>query len=87
MGTISVWYKNICLANAELYAMHDVDEEGIIDTQQITEEKGTNPVSLLKTVAVIVCILVVLLFGRKLIFRMIRKSQIRRHKAERRRRR
>ena len=44
-------------------------------------------VGFLKIVAVIVGILLILLFGRKFIFRMIRKSQIRKHKAERRRRR
>lgn len=87
LGMVSVWYQKSCLANAKLYAMHDVDTETVIDTQQITDEHETSAVTLLKIVAVIVGLLLILLFGRKFIFRMIRKSQIRKHKAERRRRR
>ena len=87
LGMVSVWYQKSCLANAKLYAMHDVDTETVIDTQQITDEHETSAVTLLEIVAVIVGLLLILLFGRKFIFRMIRKSQIRKHKAERRRRR
>ena len=87
LGMVSVWYQNTCLAHAKMYAMHDVDLETVVDTQELNADRETSATTLLVVIAVIVGLLLILLFGRRLIFRMIRKSQIRRHKAERRRRR
>lgn len=87
LGMVSVWYNNTCLANTKMYAMHNVDTENVVDTQIAEEEKETSAVTLLMIVGVIVGLLLILLFGRRLIFRMIHKRQIRRLKAERRRRR
>ena len=86
LGMVSVWHQNTCLAHAKVYALHDVDLETVIDTQSTMKERETSATAVLQIIAVIVGLLIVLLFGRKVIFRMIRKSQIRRHKAQRRRR-
>ena len=87
LGMVSVWYQNTCLAHTKMYAMHDVDLETVVDTQKVNADRETSATTLLVIIAVIVGLLLILLFGRRLIFRMIRKSQIRRHKTDRRRRR
>ena len=87
LGMVSVWLQNTCLAYAKMYALHDVDVEMATETQVVDEEHETSAITILVIIAVIVGLLLILLFGRGLILRIIRKSQIRRHKAERRRRR
>lgn len=87
LGTVYVWYHDVCLAQADIFALHDVKVKEVVVTEQITEEKENSAITMLIIVAVMVGLLVVLLFGRPLIFRMIRRRQIRRHKEDRRRRR
>ena len=87
LGTVYVWYRDICLAQADMYALHDVEVKEVVATEQIAEEKETSAITMLIIVAVMVGLLIVLLFGRPLIFRMIRHRQVRRHKEDRRRRR
>lgn len=87
LGTAYVWYGDVCLAQADIYALHNVQVKEVVATEQITEEKESSAVTMLIVVAVIVGLLIVLLFGRPLIFRLIRRRQIRRHKEDRRRRR
>ena len=85
ISTVQVWYNELCLAQANLYALHDVDVKEITATEEIIEEKETDASTVLIIVAVIVGLLIVLMFGRRLIFRMIRSHQIRRHRRNRRR--
>ena len=85
ISTVQVWHNELCLAQANLYALHDVDVKEIVATEEIVEEKEMDTSALLIVVAVIVGLLMVLLFGRRLIFRMIRAQQIRRHRKNRRR--
>lgn len=87
LGMVSVWLQNTCLAYAKMYALHDVDVEMATETQVVDEEHETSAITILVIIAVIVGLLLILLFGRGLILRIIRKSQIRRHKADRGRRR
>lgn len=87
LGTVSVWYQNVCLAQADMLALHDVGVQEVIATEEIAADKETSAVTVLIVVAAIVGLFVVLLFGRSLIFRTIRKRQMRRHGANRRRRR
>ena len=85
ISTVQVWYNELCLAQANLYALHDVDVKEIVATEERIEEEKTDTTTILIVVAVIVGLLVILLFGRKLIFRIIRTQQIRRHRKNRRR--
>ena len=83
--TVQVWYDGICFGQANLYAMHDVKIKEVIETQEVQEKDSSGIPSILIVVAVIVGLLFILLFGRRLIFRIIRRSQIRRHRKNRRR--
>lgn len=83
--TIEVWHDDLCLAQANLYAMHDVNVRDIVITEEITEEPDTDKTSVLIIVAIIVGLLVFLLIGRRLIIGLIRRQQIRRHRRNRRR--
>lgn len=85
ISTVQIWHNELCLAQANLYALHDVDVKEIVVTEEIIEEAEPDNHRVLIVVAVIVGLLVVLLFGRRLIFRMIRAHQIRRHRKNRRR--
>lgn len=82
---VQIWYKNICLAQADLYALHDVDEKEVIQTAKVEEKAGSDSFTVLKIMGIIVGLLLVLLFGRPLIFRLVHKYQMRRQKRERRR--
>lgn len=83
--TIQVWHEELCLAQANLYAMHDVNVRDIVVTEEIIEEQDSNNTSILIVVAVIVGLLIFLLIGRRLIIGLIRRQQIRRHRRNRRR--
>lgn len=85
ISTVQVWHEEICLAQANLYALHDVNVKNIVVTEEIIEETETDPTNILIIVAVIVGLLILLLIGRRLIFRFIRRQQIRRHRRNRRR--
>lgn len=85
LSSVQIWYKNICLAEADLYALHDVDVKEVVETEEIAEEKGAGTFTVLIATAVIVGLLIVLLFGRRVIFRIIRRHQIRRSRSNRRR--
>lgn len=82
---VQIWYNNICLAQADLYALHDVDVNEVIQTAQMREDTGGSAFKVLTVVVVIVGLLLVLLFGRPLIFRIVQKHQMRRQKNDRRR--
>ena len=83
--SVQVWHNDICLAQADLFALHDVKFKEIVETEAIAEERTTSGITILIIVAIIIGLFVVLLFGRRVIFRMIRKHQIRRHRKNRRR--
>ena len=85
ISTVQVWHENICLAHADLYAMHDVNVKQVVETQEVQEEVTTGLPSMLLIVVVIIGLLFILLFGRKLIFRIVRANRIRRHRKNRRR--
>lgn len=83
--TVQVWYDNLCLAVADLYALHDVEVKEFVEIEEPVEETDSEIPAILITVLVIVGLLIVLLFGRRVIFRMIRKRKIQRSKKARRR--
>ena len=82
---VQIWYNNICLAQADLYALHDVDVKEVVQTAQLQEDAAGDGFTVLTIVIVVVGLLLVLLFGRPLIFRVLHKQQLRRQKRERRR--
>ena len=82
---VQIWYNNICLAQADLYALHDVDVKEVIQTDQMKENAGTDSFTVLTVVVVIVGLLLVLLFGRRFILRLVHKQQMRKQKRARRR--
>ena len=85
ISTVQVWHEELCLAQANLYALHDVNEKQVIITEEIVEEPESDHSGILLIVVVIVGLLIVLLVGRRLIFRFIRKQQMRRHRRNHRR--
>lgn len=85
ISSVQVWYGGVCLAYAELFALHDVNVAQVINTADVIAEQNTNPISIFIVVLVILVLLLVLLFGRRIIFRMIHKRRIRRHRKNRRR--
>ena len=85
ISTVQVWYGELCLAQANLYALHDVKVKEVVVKEEVIEEPEKDTSTVLIVVAVIVGLLVLLLFGRRLIFRIIRAQQIRRHRKNRRR--
>lgn len=88
IATVQVWYQDLCLAVTDLYAMHDVKVREFTETEAVIEEPGKSgtPAALFVVIA-IVGLLLILLFGRRIIFRMIRRRRIRRRKQIRRRKR
>jgi len=85
VSTLQIWYRDVCIAQSEVYALHDVDVKEVIATEEQETEIGSNSFTVLTVVVVIVGLLAVLLFGRTFIFRMIHKQQLRRQKKQRRR--
>ena len=87
--TVQVWYKNLCLAVTDLYAMHDVKVvNGSVEVEDVVETptESTTPAALIVVVSIVV-LLFILLFGRTIIFRIIRMRKFRRNKQIRRRKR
>ena len=85
VSTVQIWYQDVCIAQADLYALHNVGVKEVIATEEIRQSSGTNAFTVLAIVVVIVGLLVVLMFGRGFIFRVIRKRQIRRQRNNHRR--
>lgn len=85
ISTIQVWYGEVCLAEADLYALHDVNIAEAKPVEEVQEDTSSNSLSILILVAVIVFMLLVLLFGRPIIFRIIHHRRVRRHRRNRRR--
>lgn len=88
ISTVQVWYKNICLSQANLYALHDVNVQEKKSVQEIAEDTNDMDMpTILLVVLVIVGLLILLLIGRRIIFRLIHSHRVRRHRRNRRRRR
>ena len=85
ISTVQVWHENVCLAQVDLFAMHDVDVQQVVETQEIHEKQNTGTPSVLVVVFVIIGLLLVLLLGRRIIFRIVRINRIRRRRKNRRR--
>ena len=83
--TVQVWHNDICLAQSNLYALHDVKVKDVVATEEVAQESTANGSTVLIIVGVIIGLFVILLFGRQLIFRIVRSLKIRRHRKNRRR--
>ena len=85
VSTVQVWHENVCLAQIDLFALHDVNVKQVVETQEIQEDQNSGIPSILIVVVVIIGLLIVLLFGRRILFRIIRANRIRRRRKNRRR--
>ena len=85
LASVEVWHNNVCLAQAELFALHDVKVRGTVDAETIPQETGDRDMTALFVVLIIVGLLLVLLFGKRFIFRLIHNHKVRRHRKNRRR--
>ena len=82
--SLQVWYNDLCLAQADLYALHDVDVQEIVNTQSLETASNSGMNSVFIAVVIIVGLLVLFLFGRRILYRLIRRHKIRRRKNKRR---
>ena len=85
ISTIQVWYGEVCLAEADLFALHDVNIAQIKDTVETEDTPESNRYTVLILVAIIVAMLLLLLFGRPIIFRIIHRRHVKKHRRNRRR--
>ena len=85
IASVEIWYQNVCVANADMFAMNDVVVQEAAPIEEIAVERDVGSLAVLAIVAVIIGLLIVLLFGRRIIFQMIRKRRVRRHRKQQRR--
>ena len=85
ISTIQVWYGEVCLAEADLYALHDVNVAQVSNEQVEEEVTQSNSYTVLILVVAIVAMLLILLFGRPIIFRIIHRRRVKKHRRNRRR--
>ena len=85
ISSVQIWHNDVCLAHADLYALHDVNVAQTTNLPTDSEVETTDSPTLLIIIAVITGLLLILLFGRRIIFRMIHKRRVRRHRKNRRR--
>ncbi len=84
VSAVEVWYNGLCISQVDLYAMNRVRIQEPVDLtpNEVPTPAGLSP---LLIVMIIIAVLLVLLFGRRLIYRVIRRHQIRRYRKNRRR--
>ena len=85
IAKVEVWYENTCLAQAEMFASNNVAVQEKVTLDETVVHSDGNPFAVLIIVAVIAGLLIVLLFGRPIIFRMIRRRKLKQHRRYQRR--
>ena len=85
ISTLQIWYHDVCIAQSDVYALHNVKVKEVIATEDAKVNRESSSFTVLTVVVVIVGLLAILLFGRNFIFRIIHKQQLRRQKNQRRR--
>lgn len=85
ISTIQVWHGEVCLAEADLYALHDVNVATTTAVEETEIDDSTNSNKVLILVAIIVGMFLILLLGRPILFRIIHRRRVRKHRANRRR--
>lgn len=85
VSALEVWYNSLCISQVDLYAMNQVRVQEKLDLSVKENTDASGGISPLLIVVIIVGILLVLLLGRRVIFRMIYKSRVRRYRKNRRR--
>jgi D-alanyl-D-alanine carboxypeptidase (penicillin-binding protein 5/6) len=84
IGTVEVWYKNICVGQCDMIAMHGVDQPGVNNIPLMPtaeEESDSNMLIWLLVGGAVILGVVAIGGGTLLVMRMVRKSKIkRRHK-------
>lgn len=83
LSSVEVWYKTTCVAQAELYAMNDVDrQQDAVDSVEISEESTGTPIF---WVVLGILGLFVLFIILRLVSRIYRRAASRRNRRNRRR--
>lgn len=85
VSALEVWYNSICISQVDLYAMNQVRIQEKLDLSVKENTDVSGGISPILIVVIIVGILLVLLLGRRVIFRIIYKSRVRRYRKNRRR--
>lgn len=85
ISTIQVWHGEVCLAEADLYALHDVNVATTTAVEEAEIDDSTDGNTILILVAIIVGMFLILLLGRPILFRIIHRRRVRKHRANRRR--
>ena len=85
VSAVEVWYRSLCIAQVDLYAMNQVRVQERVDVSVKENTAGSEGIPPFLIVVIIVAVLLVLLLGRRFIFRMIYKSRVRRYRKNRRR--
>lgn len=84
IATVSVWYRNSCLMETELYAMNDVklaEEAAEIQSNEVQNSEGmSKAMSIVGTV----CVIILGCFGVYLLYGNVRRAIIRRQRRRRR---
>lgn len=85
IATVEVWYENVCLAQAPMFATNRVSvQEKVVLDETVAESSG-GAFTVLTIVAVIVGLLVILMFGKPVLFRIIHKRRQKQHRRYQRR--
>lgn len=84
IGTVGVYYRNVCLMEAELYAMNEVKLSE--NAAKVRNSTGVNDgqVSNVMSVVGVVCVIILGGFGVYLVINNIRRARARRQRARRR---
>ena len=79
VSTVQVWHNEVCLAQADLFALHDVNVAQTVAVEQIEENTYTQTPTILIFVVIIVGLLLLLLFGRRIVMRLVQRRRVRKH--------
>lgn len=84
IGTVGVYYRNVCLMEAELYAMNNVKTKESAASFQNSVSKNDSEMSGVLNVIGVVCVVILGGFGVYLVINNARRARARRQRARRR---
>ena len=85
IASVEIWYQNVCIADAEMFASGDVAVQEAAPIDEIAVESDVGSITVLSIVVVIIGLLIALVFGKGIIFQLIRNRRVRRHRKQQRR--
>ena len=85
ISSVQIWHDGVCLAHADLYALHDVNVALAGPSDEVIHTETSDANKTLVLVAVILVLFLLLLFGRRILFRILHNRRVRRYRHNRRR--